>query len=347
MSESWSVVDRNPTLGRKCAENNKYRMRRSCELRDALGLRKRCMRGTYSANSKTTINLHNRLSAFEKVTIPFMQDYARIDGAYKSSSTGWGSGKIPSKGLPRLHEGPNNLLLRTADSCILWLRMLDDNSTISVLHDPLLAFVAANKGSATSAHIIRTVTLSRFTPDQVLVAKNLLWDVDIAARLLGENPKRVTNQARTASEAHLSHVLEALRKFDDADQLPRIAVYASDFHLVPRIRAGDIDVVSLAERLQDIESSLQDLQSIRDRVSIASPASSRLPTTPLQSTSAALVPVEPSLLPQPTALISESAPYTSSQIKLRQRSRSEPGNGNGNGSPGRRYRVALCVANKT
>ncbi|ELU06733.1 hypothetical protein CAPTEDRAFT_209107 [Capitella teleta] len=149
--------------------------------------------------------------------------------------------------------------------------MLDDNSTTSVLHDPLLAFVAANRGSATSAHI-RTVTLFGFTPDQVLVAKNLLWGVNIAARHLGENPKRVTRQARTASEAHLSDVLEALRKLDNANQLPRIAVYASDLHLVSRVRAGDIDVVSLAERLQDVESALQDLQSPRERISTASPA---------------------------------------------------------------------------
>jgi hypothetical protein len=69
-------------------------------------------------------------------------------------------------------------------------------SESDVLYNPLLAFIASNRSVAATAHI-KTVCLARFTPDQIQLAKNSLWDLASAASVLGENPKLVLHLKHT------------------------------------------------------------------------------------------------------------------------------------------------------
>ena len=132
------------------------------------------------------------------------------------------------------------------------------NSDPSVLFDPLLCFIAANRGSSTAAHI-KTVSLARFTPKQVATSKTVLWQSLPVQQCLGKVPDRKGGKKRTVVEADIADLFEAFKKLDDADQLPKFGVLSGDLHFIPRIQAEDIDIVSLAERLLEVEETLKTL----------------------------------------------------------------------------------------
>ena len=151
----------------------------------------------------------------------------------------------------------------------------------SVIFSPLLTFIESNRGSCTLLHI-KTVVLSRFTTDQIVSAKLQLWQLITVAQTLGKTTTRREGKTRTAAEAELADVFEALKVLEDADLLPRFAVYSEDIGFLPRIRAEDIDTVSLAERLLDLEEVVQGLKTTLSLAPHSAPAIAE----PLQSASA-------------------------------------------------------------
>jgi hypothetical protein len=129
---------------------------------------------------------------------------------------------------------------------------------MSILYNALLTFVAANRDTASTAHI-RRIILARFTSDQILAAVAQLWGLPAASQFIGEPPKKKNSKVRSADEAYVEDLLDAFQKLDEEGQLPKIAVLSDQIYALSRIRAEDIDVISPAERLLKVENTLQRL----------------------------------------------------------------------------------------
>jgi hypothetical protein len=129
------------------------------------------------------------------------------------------------------------------------------NQDSHVIFNPVLTFIASNSAAGTTANI-KTVVLARFSGETILEAKNRLWDTPSISQILGTPNARVNSKIRSAEAADLGDIFDAFSKLEEADKLPRFAVFAEDLHLLPRIRSEDIDIVSIAERLADVENIL-------------------------------------------------------------------------------------------
>ena len=78
--------------------------------------------------------------------------------------------------------------------------------------------------------------------------------------LLGELNERRDGKTRSAKEAFLDDVIDALTKLDAAEEMPVIAVHAEDLHLVPRVHPEELDLISLADRMGTVEEALVNIQ---------------------------------------------------------------------------------------
>ncbi|ELU09060.1 hypothetical protein CAPTEDRAFT_203741 [Capitella teleta] len=62
---------------------------------------------------------------------------------------------------------------------------------------------------------------------------------------------------RTAKEAVAEDIIEAFLKLESNEcEMPIIAVYAEDLHIIPRIQPKEVDVISLADRKGAVEDAL-------------------------------------------------------------------------------------------
>ena len=128
------------------------------------------------------------------------------------------------------------------------------------ISDPLLAFVACSRKTSTARNI-KTVITVKFTPHQIKNAIEKMWD-HCDTGVIGDFQERKDGRTRTATEAYVDDLLNAFAKLDDGGSLPTIVVNADELHLVPRIHPEEIDLVSMAERLTDVEQALQSMRNI-------------------------------------------------------------------------------------
>ena len=78
-------------------------------------------------------------------------------------------------------------------------------------------------------------------------------------------PDRRDGKNRTVKEAHLADILEAVSKLEKANKLPCIAVRSTDLHLVPRLHPEELNVLSLADRVGQLEDTIASLREIVDQ----------------------------------------------------------------------------------
>ena len=125
------------------------------------------------------------------------------------------------------------------------------------IFDPMLTYVASVRNASTVANM-KMMLLAKFTASQVKDARAALWDK--YPDVLGEPPDRRDGKYRIANEAIVEDILEAFSKLEVAGCLPTFAVRSEQLHLVPRARPEEIDVFSLADRVNALEEALSVLK---------------------------------------------------------------------------------------
>ena len=88
--------------------------------------------------------------------------------------------------------------------------------------------------------------------DDIIEAKNILWDS--CSKDLQEKPNRRETSSRSATEAHVHDIIGALNKLDEDEKAPRILLDAKLLSLIPRSRAEEINSISLADRVHQLEA---------------------------------------------------------------------------------------------
>ncbi|ELT94992.1 hypothetical protein CAPTEDRAFT_215193 [Capitella teleta] len=136
----------------------------------------------------------------------------------------------------------------------------------NVVFDPLLTYVASARNTSSVANL-KAVILSKFTIEQIKTARVSLWDAADSS-VLGEMRERRDGVTRTAKEAVAEDIIEAFLKLESNErEMPIIAVRAEDLHIVPRIQPGEVDVISLADRMGAVEDALVSIKDIMSRTS--------------------------------------------------------------------------------
>lgn len=127
-----------------------------------------------------------------------------------------------------------------------------------IIFDPVLAYIAAARNSGCHQNI-SIIVMDKFSPDQLITAKEALWKHDQDGSLLGDMPKRMNSKKRVSIVANLEDIMEAFAKLDECSTLPSFAVMSEDLLRIPRVFAEDINIVSMADRIGRLEDSLRTL----------------------------------------------------------------------------------------
>ena len=127
---------------------------------------------------------------------------------------------------------------------------------------PLLAYILFSLQSG-SIENIKNAALGHFTHQEIVDAKNTLWDA--CGEMIGEKLNRKDSPTRSEREAHLSDIVTALTKLDTMEKSPTIVIDALSLHKIPRSHPEELNDISLVDRLNRFKSKLGKMQEIMDR----------------------------------------------------------------------------------
>lgn len=148
---------------------------------------------------------------------------------------------------------PNNIITPAASQNML---------TSKILVEPLLAYITFALQSAAEANIKRAV-LGRFDHEEIVEAKTKLWSW-CGEDKLGEFPRRKDSSSRSEREAHLTDIIHALIKLDNEDTMPTIVIDALSLGKIPRSHPEELNNISLADRLNQLESKMASMTQVLD-----------------------------------------------------------------------------------
>ncbi len=134
--------------------------------------------------------------------------------------------------------------------------------TSNLLVEPLLAYITFAMQSATEANIKRAV-LGRFDHEEIIDAKTKLWSC-CGEEKLGEFQRRKDSSSRSEREAHLADIISALIRLDNEDKMPTIAIEAMSLGKIPRSHPEELNNISMADRLNQMEHKMASLAQVLD-----------------------------------------------------------------------------------
>ena len=91
---------------------------------------------------------------------------------------------------------------------------VEENGDFVAVHNPLLCYVHYLLHSHDDHEFVKEEALSKFSYDSIVEAKRILWNTEYA---YGEFQQRKDSAKRTAKEAHLHDIMEALTHMDTLD----------------------------------------------------------------------------------------------------------------------------------
>lgn len=133
---------------------------------------------------------------------------------------------------------------------------LGGNATVYI-HSELLCFVHWYSQSC-SAEKIKRVAVCFYSGEQIIQAKNLLWNSQVKDKLK-EFRRRKTTTQRSEEEAHLTDIMEAM---DDLDrQRTKVQFYAIDLTKIPKHCPEEINELAILDRLTALERKFNELRN--------------------------------------------------------------------------------------
>lgn len=123
----------------------------------------------------------------------------------------------------------------------------------------VLTYVKYSMVRANSECLIKVLN-STFTDDEMVGAKDVLWGVDGADKLLGKNQKRKDTDNRSKRSALCADVVEGMRKLDEGDKMPIFLCDPDGVGRIPTFSPEDFNVVTLDERCRELERQMRNMQ---------------------------------------------------------------------------------------
>ena len=121
----------------------------------------------------------------------------------------------------------------------------------SYIINELLSYCIFYMDNSTIANI-KKVVISFYTAEEIVAAKKDLWNH--CCDKLEAYVERKNSNKRSGSDAHLSDIFDALTKLDCEKATPQCLVKNID--RLPKYKAEDINLLSILERLNDLEKKL-------------------------------------------------------------------------------------------
>ena len=110
---------------------------------------------------------------------------------------------------------------------------------------------------------IKSVVISRFTIEDIIDAKDMLWAV-AGVDTIGDRKRRRDGTNKSEKESHTNDILQALIQLDAAALTPIILVNAMDLGSIPRSHPEELNDISMADRLNRMETRLAALTQVVD-----------------------------------------------------------------------------------
>ena len=141
----------------------------------------------------------------------------------------------------------------------------DDEDEPIGISNTLLAYTDYGMSTATPDNL-RELLASHFTLDEIIKAKELLWDQCVM--LKDDPPKRQNPNQRSVNIAHVVDIVDAMYKADAADKLPNFVVEPQGIPRLPRLNPEKPNVVAIDQRIADLEerNHVLEIQSLVDRI---------------------------------------------------------------------------------
>ncbi len=122
----------------------------------------------------------------------------------------------------------------------------------TVIVNELLCYITQYRHSTTNSGL-KAVCIRYFSDEDIAIAKGIIWS--LADAHLSTFKPRNDSKLRSAAEADLNDLLDALVKIDGKVKLPTFAAVHID--KMPRFNPEDVDLFSLNERLNQLERKLE------------------------------------------------------------------------------------------
>ncbi len=135
----------------------------------------------------------------------------------------------------------------------------------SVIVNELLCYITQYMHSTTNAGL-KAVCARYFSDEDIAIAKGIIWS--LADAHLSSFKSRNDSKLRSAAEADLNDLLDALGKIDGKVKLPTFA--AVNIDKMPRFNPEDLDLFSLNERLSQLEKKFELHECMMEKRSISS-----------------------------------------------------------------------------
>lgn len=126
-----------------------------------------------------------------------------------------------------------------------------------IINNAILAYITFSMQSGTQENI-RKVALGSFTGEEIAYAKSVIWN-KCDTNIIGKKITRQTSSVRSAEEANISDIMSALSKLDQKGKMPEIVISATKLGDIPRIHPEDLNAVSHAQRMNDLELKTEKL----------------------------------------------------------------------------------------
>lgn len=132
------------------------------------------------------------------------------------------------------------------------------NSTSPVVNS-ILTYVLMCSLKATRDNLVKVLQTS-YCVKELDCAKAVLWRHGDATTL-GRIQKRVDTQRRPRKDAVCSDIVDGMRKLDQAKMMPYFVCDAVGMARLPRSSPEDLNIVTMDERMRDLERSLHQLRT--------------------------------------------------------------------------------------
>ena len=153
--------------------------------------------------------------------------------------------------------------IKNTDYSPLYVDLSGSNSTPYNINNPLLAYIVFSMQSGT-AEKIKTVICAHFIMEDIIKAKDKLWDVSDLS-IIGARKRRRDGSINSEKQSHVEDIVTVLYQLDAVDNLPTITLNAMDLGCIPRSHPEELNDISMADRLNRMEQRLSALSEVVDR----------------------------------------------------------------------------------
>ena len=133
-------------------------------------------------------------------------------------------------------------------------------SNKDVYHNELLSYLYYHYSNS-SIDMIRKTIISFYSPDDITVAKDLIWETNKES-LLTSKQRRISTAVRSAHEADFNDIISALNELDQKGDLVIGKYYAVNFSKIPKCSPEEMNSLAIIDRLRALELQISEVKDL-------------------------------------------------------------------------------------